>query len=432
MANIVTVSVTQQVASAPSTLQRTGAMVSQGATILTTGSTQLITKVADLTAILTPSNPITSMVLATGTVTVTTTNAHGIPIGTTISGSISGVVPTAYNGVFQVTSTGTNTFTYPLSGSPGAVTTEGVYVNEAVLDLTAMANTYFAQSNPVAVYVLELGTGTGSGGNTSLTAYINSPTIQFYSYLLTTEMSSATNFVTMATSFESTSSQVYFYATVSDFSSFSTWAGIKSIIATYESPTAPVTQWDAAAVFATTLTYNPSASNLASPLEYTFVFGVVAPTLTSAQQSTLLNAGVNYIGTGAQGGISNTLIEGGTMMDLNPFNYWYTIDWLSINVAIALSAAVINGSNTPQNPLYYNQAGINTLQKAAQATVNSGIAFGLILSPATVNAVSFVTYTTENPSDYAAGIYKGLSATFVPLRGFSAITIYLTASNIPV
>ena len=100
-------------------------------------------------------------------------------------------------------------------------------------------------------------------------------------------------------------------------------------------------------------------------------------------------------------------------------------------MAISLAAAIINGSNLSTNPLYYNQAGINALQKVAQATTNNGIAFGLILSPARVGAIAFNTYVSENPSDYAAGIYKGLSLTFVPQRGFSSITIYLTASNIP-
>ena len=108
------------------------------------------------------------------------------------------------------------------------------------------------------------------------------------------------------------------------------------------------------------------------------------------------------------------------------------LDWLAINVAQALANAIINGSNLPTNPLYYNQAGINTLQKVAQATVNNGISFGLILSPATVQAVPFTTYVQQHPGDYATGTYNGLSLTFVPLRGFSSITIYLTASNIPV
>ena len=175
-----------------------------------------------------------------------------------------------------------------------------------------------------------------------------------------------------------------------------------------------------------------NASNLAHPLAFTYVYGVVPyTTLSNANQVALKAAGVNWIGTGAQGGISNTCIFWGTFMDTNPFNYWYSVDWMAINVQISLANAIINGSNNPTNPLYYNQAGINTLQKVAQATANNGIAFGLVLSPANVQAVSFVTYIAQHPSDYATGTYNGLSLTFVPARGFTTITIYLTASNIP-
>ena len=160
-------------------------------------------------------------------------------------------------------------------------------------------------------------------------------------------------------------------------------------------------------------------------------YGVTPYVLTNSLQTTLKAAGVNWVGTGAQGGISNTLVLWGTTMDVNPWNYWYSVDWTAINVAEFLAAAVINGSNSPTNPLYYNQAGINTLQKVAQATVNNGISFGLILSPAKVVAVPFSTYVKQHPGDYSTGTYNGLSCTFVPLRGFESITIYLTASNIP-
>jgi len=232
--------------------------------------------------------------------------------------------------------------------------------------------------------------------------------------------------------YEGTTAQQYFYVTTT-LANYNLYAGIKSVFAVLPSPSAPSTEFSTSAFFWATLEYNPSSSNLASPLEYTYIYSVTPySTLTLTQQTQVLAAGANFVFTGAQGQISNTLIEGGNFMDDNPFNYWYSVDWLSINVATSLAGAIINGSNTPTNPLYYNQAGINTLQKVAQATVNNGISFGLILSPATVNAVSFATYVAQNPSDYAVGIYKGLSCTFVPLRGFSSITIYLTASNIPV
>ena len=432
MPNIVNVSVTQQVASAPSTLQRTGAIVSQGGTTLASGTTQLLTSVSGLNSILSGAITLSAMTWSANVVSATTATPHGIPNGQIVSAIITGVTPSGYNGTYQITSTGANTFTYALSVNPGSSTVQGAVTLSDVSELVAQVTTYFAQGTGNAVYVLELGTGSPAAGVTALESYIANPTVKFYSYLLPAQWDVETTAPTMARLYVSTTSELYFYVTTTT-ATYTNWTGIKSVFATLQTPTAPVTEFDAAAMFAITLAYNPGSTNLASPLEYTFLYGVTPySTLTSAQQISLSAAGVNWVGTGAQGQISNTLIQTGSFMDLNPFNYWYCVDWLSINVSIALSAAIINGSNTPTNPLYYNQAGINTLQKVAQATVNSGISFGLILSPATVYAVSFQTYITENPSNYAAGIYNGLSCTFVPLRGFTSITIYLTASNIPV
>lgn len=431
MPNIVNVSVTQQVAPAPSTLQQTGALISQGATTLAAGSTQLLTQLSDLSGILTGSVAITSMSWSTGVVTVTTTTAHGIPSGDVVQGIISGVTPVGYNGTFTITSTGTNTFTYPLVSDPGVVTVQGVFLLADVNELVAMATTFFAQGSNQAVYVLELGVGDAAQGVTALSEYLLNPTVEFYSYLVPTTWDTESTAVDLALTLEGTTAKTYLYVTTT-LATYSNWADLKSVFATVQSPDAPVTEFSAAAIFWTTLSYNPSASNLAHPLAFTYVYAVTPYVLTNTQQTTLKAAGVNWIGTGAEGGISNKIIFWGTFMDRNPFNYWYAVDWLAINVEISLANAIINGSNTPTNPLYYNQAGINTLQKVAQATTNNGIAFGLILSPANVEAVPFSTYVAQHPSDYATGTYNGLSLTFVPARGFTSITIYLTASNIPV
>ena len=406
MPNIVNVVVTQQVASAPNTLQQTGAFVSQGGTTLAAGSTQLLTQLSDLTSILRTSNAIASASWATGTVTLTTTTAHNIPTGDTIQGVIAGITVSGslvngYNGTFAVTSTGANTLTYAVASNPGtAVTTSAFFTVEDVSELVAMTTTFFSQGSTVPVYVLELGIDTVANGVTALEAYIANPTIKFYSYLLPKAWD-VTAAQTMAKQYTGTTASVYFYVS-STLATYSGWAGIKSALVTLPSPSAPSTEFSAAAIFWASLAYNPSTSNLAHPFEYTYVYAVTPYVLTNTQQTTLLAAGVNWIGTGAQGGISNTLIIGGTYMDLNPFNYWYCVDWLAINVSQALAAAIINGSNLPTNPLYYNQAGINTLQKVAQATVNNGISFGLILSPATVQAVPFTTcllYTSPSPRD---------------------------------
>ena len=79
---------------------------------------------------------ISTMVLAGGTVTVTASHPLlGLTNGDSYSVAISGVTPSGYNGTFTALVTGASTFTYPLGGSPGAVTVQGSYV--APLDTRA-------------------------------------------------------------------------------------------------------------------------------------------------------------------------------------------------------------------------------------------------------------------------------------------------------
>lgn len=69
---------------------------------------------------------ITSMVWSSGVVTVTTASTPvGVTVGAVYVGTIFGVTPAAYNGVFVITQTGTTTFTYALTINPGVVTVEG-------------------------------------------------------------------------------------------------------------------------------------------------------------------------------------------------------------------------------------------------------------------------------------------------------------------
>jgi len=430
--NIVTVTITQQVGSAPSVLQQTGAIVSQGGTTLAAGTTALITQPSDLTAILSGAEVISSMAWSTGVVTVTTTTPHGIPVTDVVQGVISGVTPTGYNGTFAITSTGASTFTYPLVTNPGSMTIAGSFTLEDVFELFSQVNTFFAQGNSLAVYVLELGVGTTAQGVTALQTYINTTTAPKYAYLIPKEWDIETTAPTMFKLFASPTSKVYFYVSTT-VATYTNWANIKSVLALAPSPLAPITEFSAAAQFYIGLHNAPSSSAMGAQMPYSYVYGVTDyVTLTNAQSAAFKAAGVSWIGDGANGGISNTLIVGGTYMDLNPFSYWYTVDWVNINQSIDLNAAVINGSQPGLvNPLLYNQQGINALQKVAQNRMNIGVSFGLILAPVTVAAVPFTTYIAQNPSAYAAGTYAGLSSTFVPARGFTAITLNLTASNIP-
>lgn len=216
----------------------------------------------------------------------------------------------------------------------------------------------------------------------------------------------------------------------------------------------PATEFSLAGPFFVALNYKPSPTNRVTPYAFSELFGVTSfPTQgNSALLQTLKNASINYVGTGAEGGITTAALFWGTTMDARDFTYWYSVDWDAINSQIAIANTIINGSNTPQNPLYYSQTGIDRLQDAVIAVQKTALAVGLANGQVTrsalaapdfqaaltadqfdgqivVNAVPFQAYLTATPGDYKTGTYNGLSVVLIPNRGFIHITFNLTVTD---
>ena len=436
--SIVTVNVAQTNAPAPSTLQSTGALISQGGTTLTPGTRGLLTQLADLTPLLTAAKSISTITWSANVATVTTAAPHGYTNGDVVGMVITGAVPAGYNGTFQATITGASTFTYPLGVNPGSNTTPGTYLLSDESELLAMATTWFAQGTNLGVYVLELGEGTATEGVTALTTYTtanpNTNQSGTYAYLVPREWDGNAAFLAYLASFENTTAKTYFFVTTTagTYTNYTTL--MKDVFWLIEAPGIPATEFSVASCMWVMLNYAPSSINRVPPFAYSYVFGVTPyPTVGNAAfRQTVKTANGNFIGLGSEGGITNTLILWGTFSDGNAVNYWYSVDWVQINIDLDLSNAIINGSNNPQNPLYYNQDGVNRLQAVAQRTMNRGVSFGLALPPATVAAISFATYVAANPSDYPKGIYKGFSVAYTPQLGFTSITFNVQVTQFPV
>lgn len=452
MTQIVQINVSQTVAPTPSTLQRTGALISQGGTTLTPGAKTLITQPADLTPILQTPKAITSLAWATGVVTVTTTAPHGYANGTTIGLTIAGAAPAAYNGTFQATITGTSTFTYPLVNNPVAATVQGTVVSSSVAELTSMATTFYAQGAALSVYVLELGAVANAAAVTALGAYITNNPGTIYSYEVPRAWADEASYVTFVANYSSNTSKTYFFTRVTEANESSFPTTVKSVFKIIEAPTISATEFTAAAPHWVTLNYNPSPANQVTPLCFAYLQGVTAFPATGPQQTTFKTDNVNYVTTGAEGGISNLMLLWGRMSDSRPFNYWYSVDWVQINLQLSIANEIINGSNNPLAPLYYNQAGINRLQARAAKTMTSAVSYGLALGQVittalpqaefvqnldagkyagqiVINAIPFAAYSALNPSDYKDGVYSGLSAVYTPARGFEQIIFNLNVTD---
>jgi hypothetical protein len=433
--NIVRVNVSQTIAPAPSTLQQTGALISQGATTTAVGTSTLLTQESDLTAILRTALAITSITWSGGTATVTTAAAHGLTVSDILPITIAGMAPTGYNGTYNCTITGSNTFTYALGVNPGSMVTAGTWILAAVAELTAMANTFFAQGSAVSVYVLELGAVETDAAVSVLDTFIldNEDDQVFYAYLTPRSWADSAAFLTFLADFEEPTSKTYFFVTVTLSNYGDLTATMKCVVAMVEAPAAPSAEFTLAAPFYRWLGYDPSTTNKVAPFSFAYLYGVTAYPVrgNSATLAALKNAAINYVGVGAEGGITNSVLFWGTTKDGNDATYWYSVDWVQINVDLDLANAVINGSNNPTNPLYYNQQGIDRLQAVAQLTMDRGTSFGLVNGTAVVQAVRFAQYVVLHPSDYSIGKYDGLSVSYTPSRGFTEIVFNLNVSQFP-
>lgn len=471
---IVTVNVSIIEAPTPNTYQRTGAFVSFGATTLPPdNNTSFLTQLSDLQPLLQPPLTALSTSWAAGVVTVqASTPLPGPPtIGDTFTVILSGYQPTGYNGLVTATVTAVDTFTYPLATTPGVVTVEGMITQSNVIEIQQMANTYFAQGNAMGVWVLELGyQSTLANSGQALYQWLTDNPLTIYDFLLPRAFGATATGITAITDvlkeYQNPEAMEYFWLTVTPATMTTLGPTFKDVIQMVEAPaltdptqtnlTDPDGEFTLASMLYNAIQYRPSNTNRICPMAFKYLYGVTeypqkgnGPLLVSFK-----TANTNYVSTGAEGGIAFTMVYEGVTLDGHDFfNWWYTIDWVQINVKLDLANAIINGSNNPLAPLYYNQDGINYLETVLYGTMQDAQTFGMVLGKiemtqydgpdltnaiytsvfagmCDVNAVPFLNYTLANPGDYKIGEYDGLSTLFIPARGFIHILVNVVVTDL--
>jgi len=451
---IVQLNVSETIAATPSTLQGTAAILSVGSTLQNTGSLTLIAGAGQLANYLLPATIISNASWSSGLVTITTSTPITFAIGTTIPIVISGMTPDAYNGTFTATVAGANSLTYSLVSNPGTATTFGSLITGYQQSLIAADATWWANGSAAAYYLFEAGAVTRAAALTEIQSYIAANPHTVYAWVLLLGFDSESTLPAFLSQYEALNALVTFYVpcTTSTYASIAA-TNAREAMATIQSPGAAATEMDVAAYAQFLTAFRPSPTNRLPPSQYTYTYGTTAYSpITNAMMDTLVADNINFISTGAEGGISNTILIKGAMLDGTPANVKYAIDWVQIQLDLALSNAVINGSNNTLNPLYYNQEGINSLQAVARTVaiqaISSGLALGTVnlvqLDPTVfannvanglyagqfvINAVPFNLYVAQNPSNYAQGIYGGFQASFVPQYGFTQIVFNLNATQ---
>jgi hypothetical protein len=471
--SIVTVNVKTIQAPTPNTYQQTGCLVSFGATILSSNDAAELTQYSDLSDILIQSQPAAAAVWAAGLVTLTTASplVPNFAPGDTPMMTITGFTPAVYNYTGPVTIVDEATFTYPVATDPGTAATMGSYMPQSAVELSQMATTFFDQGNMVSVWVLELGyQATPAGNATALQQWLNVNPKVFCGYLMPRVVGGTQTaiqaFEALFKQFQNPEAMTYFWLTVTANLTNLLDETYKCVIQMVEAPSVtdllsdnaanPNGEFTMAALFYNAMAFKASQINRVAPLAFKYLYGVTAyPTKNNGPLlSTFKTNFTNYVATGAEGGVAYNIVYEGVTKDGNDyFNWWWTIDWVQININLNLSNAIINGSNNPFAPLYYNQDGINFLETNLYNTMLQASALGMVLGAITmttlnqpnlqnsilmgdfegmcdVNAVQFIDYVNANPGHYKIGEYDGLSVLFIPARGFIHIMVSVVATNL--
>jgi hypothetical protein len=327
---------------------------------------------------------LSALTWAAGVVTATT--AVPIPgpptIGDIFPLLISGATPSGYNGLVTCTVTGASAFTYPLTTNPGTATVMGEAIWKQTIELQQMATTYFGQGNMTAPWILELGYQSSINNKvTALENWLAQNPLTIYGFLMPREFGSdpqalparpgyptpypaPTSWMGLLKQYQAPEKMEYFWVTVTQQTMRTLDDTYKDVFKLVEAPVLsdplavppgsssgysnvidPEGEFTLAAIFYNALAYRPSNTNRISPMAFKYVYGVTqypqrnnGPLLVSFKSTY-----TNYISTGAEGGISFTMVyEGVTADGHDYFNWWYTIDWVQIEINLNLSNAIIN------------------------------------------------------------------------------------------
>ncbi len=460
---IVQLAVTLALAPVPSQYQRSAALVSVGGSTLATGTYQFCAAVDAVTAILSATGNYAELTNMAGTFFAQGTTAGCYVLELGVQASVSDGIAAlqtyiaANPNVFYTYTVPADWDTPPAPGSTavaitaatstlpaGTYYTQVAYINSAgaigqlspvvTSDVATADVDELVVSSPAALtgataYLVYMGTTAGSlylqNGSTGTALGTNYT--QSVPILTTTPTS--TTLADLGNDYSAPDSMRYLLvnSSVTNLAAYGTmasnsiWSGYKAIIAAIPSPSAQTGEFTVAAWAYNIAVNNPGADNKLAPMQYRYLYGVTPWPATgySAEIQTIRNYGGNYVGTGAEGGISANCIRGGTTSALSQISAWYGLDWEMINVQQQVTAAIINGSNT-NPPLEYDQVGINTLDSVAQQEADNGVTFGCAQS-AVISAIPFYTYNQQQPGDYANGQYNGLSGEIVAQNGFMSL-----------
>lgn len=297
------------------------------------------------------------------------------------------------------------------------------------------AKTFFAQEGAEfkSLIVFEVtSSGNAEDRLKKLEAFIDGGTYPCWAFAMPNALVNDAYFGTLATKYDTSTSQTYFIVTLDDMPDssafFNTYVkGHKSCFACY--PNQSDTNLSVAGAFAGCIAsnkYDISSATPMSPLSLKRTT-LKSKVLASADITALTDAPTNYLGvvSGAD------CLLNGFFCDLHPFEFWYAFDTVCNKLVSEMNAFAVNSVNINGASLKYNNTGIKTARDKIISILEVCQSFGLInkfgsskdlateqiLDEGSIGWVDADIYRKANPADYQGGIYAGFTC-YVDIQGF--------------
>ena len=244
---------------------------------------------------------------------------------------------------------------------------------------------------------------------TRITNYLQNGEIKPYAVAVPYEFWGLPDFLTLATTFTTDNSMVYFIVDTKGVTfSTGTWAeyqGLKSVLGIYRFeddtiyPSAGML-----GIFISAKTNPLSPVNKITSFSGSQVIGYTKLVTDTGLVKQLQEEHIAYMGRLAD---ENVIFNINTANGKD-FNYWFNIDYIQALLAQSIEYLIYNGINT-QERLDYNQIGIDKLKTRISNTLLQTKSIG-VSNTYSNECIPFEEYIKTFPSDYATSHYGGASA----------------------
>ena len=369
------------------------------------------------------------------------TDALGYELNTQQNLTISGCVPTGFNGAYSCDVIDTDAFSYiPVTTRwLGVATTLGKVLNTAASQLHAAAKSFYSHDTSLTVSILELGSGTVAAGVAALADYVALDQHAQHAYTLPRDWD-----------VQAMADLCFQYAPIANFplfiiptklANFGLFYGMLDVVCVLESNSAkrPIDEYSAGELMGQYLDNEPTVSVPMAQFQYRYSNSTpyIFSSINDPLITTLRAQNATYVADCAEAGITGQMWVGAMLMGSDyatkPVDIMakWAVNYIAVGIDRTMAKAIIDSSNGAGFRLNLNdsqgQMCVDTIRTIAQGFCDGASGAGIIEKNKVI-AQPYFEWKSGHSADYAAKNYTGLTVPVSARFGITNLKITIPVS----